>query len=103
MAVTVTNKYASSTAGGRSQDVVVSQGEVVTMFAYSSDFSDLPANLQIQVQRKIGAANYRQVPDSKDLPGMITSATGEVTITAPGTYALLVPPTSKAVTVDEVR
>lgn len=102
MAVTVTNKY-SNTAGGRSLDVVVNQGEVVTVLMYNADYSPLPGNLQVPVLRLIGVGNYRQIPDGRDLPGMMTNKVPEVVISAPGTYAFQVPATATALKIDEIR
>jgi hypothetical protein len=98
----VTNKYASSMAGGRSADIQVGQGESVTVYVWASDLSALPENFQARVLRKVGTG-YRQMPDSKDIPAILTESRWEVVLTAPGTYAVLVPPTQENVTVTEER
>jgi hypothetical protein len=102
MAVVQTNKY-NNTAGGRSSDITVSQGESVTVMMYNADYSPLPANLQVPVLRFLGGTAYRQVPDNRDGPGMLTTSVAEIVINAPGTYALQVPPTASALKIDEIR
>lgn len=102
MAIVVTNKY-NSAAGGVSSDITVSQGESVTVLMYNADYSPLPGNLQVPVRRFLGGTAYRQVPDSKDQPGMLTTSVAEVVLNAPGTYNLKVPATSTALKIDEIR
>lgn len=99
---TQTNKLASTTAGGVSSDIAVDQGQLVTVGVYAVDNGALPGNIQCQLLRKVGTA-YLSEPSEFGGNVMITDGRQTIVLGAPGTYAVRVPPTSKAVTVEEWR
>lgn len=99
---TQTNKLASGTAGGTSSDIAVDQGQLVVVGVYATDGGSLPVNTQAQLLRKVGTA-YIPEPDVFGGNTIITSERQTVVLGAPGTYAIRVQPSSKAVSVEEWR
>jgi len=91
-----TNKFASSQAGGNSTDIVVDQGQAVSVVLEANAAVALPAGLQCTVLRKTAAGFYQRVPDAggrNGVPALITSDAPEVVFSAPGTYRVVVPAT----------
>lgn len=102
MAVAITNKYAASSAGGNSGDIIVSAGEAVVVVLLPAAGA-FPGRVQCRVQRKLSTGGYQNVPASSAVPGVLSSSEPEVVLAAPGTYRVVVPVTSANVLVEEHR
>lgn len=103
MAVTITNKYAASSAGGNSGDIVVSAGEAVVVVLLPAAGVDLPSRIQCRLQRKLSTGSYRAVPTDGAIPALLSSERSELVLQAPGTYRVVVPATPVDVLVEEHR
>lgn len=101
---TATNKYPSSQAGGNSVDIVVEQGQVVSVVLEANAAAELPAGIQCSIKRKTAAGFYQRVPEGRaNVPALVTSEAPEVVFAAPGTFRIVVPPTSVNVVLTEYR
>ncbi|MCJ7409530.1 hypothetical protein LPQ06_28465 [Klebsiella pneumoniae] len=100
---TVTNRFAASSAGGASQSIVVNQGETVVVSLSRADGTAHTTAIQCRVQRQVNGSNWQSVPDSAHVPGYLTSDAGEIVLSAPGTYRVIVPATPYNVVVEEHR
>jgi hypothetical protein len=96
-----TNSLYDSAAGGATTDIVVNQGETVTLVLYTIT-PPLPS-IQCTVQRKLRDNSWQTVPNDRGAPGMLGAGMTEVVLGAPGIYRVQIPTTTSAVRIDEVR
>lgn len=98
---TISTKY-DNTIGGRTAEISVDQGMVVTVALAHKDGTPLPPGLQARVQRKVGG-NWQNVPFDRGVPAIVTGDAAEASFTSPGIFSLLLPASAKAIIAEENR